>query len=349
MVNEKIVIESQKPYLVNVPVKINIWIRPECQRKQFEVLKQARPSILFVTSDGGRTEKEWEAIYANRKLYDKQIDWNCTVYKLYMDENLGMYAMGKKRAELVWNNVDRCVSLEDDIIPSVSFFRYCAELLEKYKDDQRIECICGMNHLGKCENVHSDYFFSRQGSIWGTATWKRVYEEWQKNEFLYGIDPYIMALLRQRTKHNKIAWKRLCAYSKQDYYEGHVPGSEFWIELNMYAQNRLQIIPKVNMINNIGCTEDSNHSGELSKLPRGIRRVFNMETYEMDFPMKHAKYVIPDIEYEKKRNRIMGYNTPFISFSRRVENLTRRIVHGDFVSIKKSIDKKLFAKRYIEK
>ena len=184
MVNEKIVIESQKPYLVNVPVKINIWIRPECQRKQFEVLKQARPSILFVTSDGGRTEKEWEAIYANRKLYDKQIDWNCTVYKLYMDENLGMYAMGKKRAELVWNNVDRCVSLEDDIIPSVSFFRYCAELLEKYKDDQRIECICGMNHLGKCENVHSDYFFSRQGSIWGTATWKRVYEEWQKNEFL---------------------------------------------------------------------------------------------------------------------------------------------------------------------
>lgn len=55
-----------KPYLVDVPVKVNIWTRPECQRKQFEVIKQARPSILFVTSDGGRNEREWQLIYQNR-------------------------------------------------------------------------------------------------------------------------------------------------------------------------------------------------------------------------------------------------------------------------------------------
>ena len=41
-------IKADKPYLVDVPVKINIWIRRECQRRQFEVIKQARPSILFV-------------------------------------------------------------------------------------------------------------------------------------------------------------------------------------------------------------------------------------------------------------------------------------------------------------
>lgn len=45
---------DKKPWLVDVPVKVNIWIRPECQRKQFEALKQARPSILFIQSDGGR-------------------------------------------------------------------------------------------------------------------------------------------------------------------------------------------------------------------------------------------------------------------------------------------------------
>lgn len=127
-----------KPYLVDVPVKINIWTRPECQRKQFEVIKQARPSILFVTSDGGRNEREWQLIYQNRKIYDEEIDWDCKVYKLYMDHNLGMYAMGEKRTELIWNTVDRCIMLEDDILPSVSFFQYCAELLEKYKDDERI-------------------------------------------------------------------------------------------------------------------------------------------------------------------------------------------------------------------
>lgn len=306
-----------KPYLVDVPVRINIWIRPECQKKQFEVLKQARPSILFIQSDGGRNEKEWEAIRENRKLIDEGIDWECTVYKLYEDKNNGLYAMGKKVCEFIWSTVDRCIFLEDDILPSVSFFKYCAELLEKYKDDERIECICGMNHLGISENVNSDYFFSRQGSIWGVATWKRVYQE--RNSFDYANDEYVMSLLKQRTKHNPIAWKRLVAYGSNEYYEGHTAGGEFWYEFDMYSKNRLQIIPKKNLISNIGCTENSAHAVELNKMSHGIRRVFNMKTYEIEFPLKHTQYVIPDVLYEKRRNRIMAYNHPFIEFGRKIE------------------------------
>lgn len=39
-------------YLVDVAVEINIWIRPNLQREQFEVIKKARPSVLFLISDG---------------------------------------------------------------------------------------------------------------------------------------------------------------------------------------------------------------------------------------------------------------------------------------------------------
>ena len=87
------------------------------------------------------------------KIFDEEIDWECTVYKFYEDHNNGLYTMGRKVADFIWETVDRCIFLEDDHIPSISFFRYCAELLEHYKDDLRIECICGMNHLGKCENL----------------------------------------------------------------------------------------------------------------------------------------------------------------------------------------------------
>lgn len=316
-----------KKWLVDVPVRINIWIRPECQRKQFEVLKKARPSILFVTSDGGRNEREWELIRQNRKIYDTEIDWECTVYKLYMDTNLGMYAMGKARENLIWQKVDRCIFLEDDILPSVSFFRFCAELLERYKDDQRIECICGMNHLESSDEVSSDYFFSRQGSIWGVGLWRRTFLE---NKFEYANDTYIMELLKKRTRYNTAAWKRLVAYGSHDKYEGHVPGLEFWIEFDMYSRNRLQIIPKKNLISNIGCTGDSAHSDDLSQLPKGMRRIFNMKTYELEFPLKHAEYVIPDVKYEKKRNRIMAYNMPIISFYRKMERLFRKVLSGDF-------------------
>lgn len=326
-----------KNYLVDVPVRVDIWIRPECQRKQFEIIKKARPSILFVTSDGGRNNREWELIYQNRKMYDEEIDWNCKVYKLYMNHNLGLYAMSKERMKFIWSKVDRCIMLEDDILPSISFFQYCAELLEKYKDDERIECICGMNHLGLSKEVSSDYFFSRQGSIWGVAVWKRTV---MNRSFSYSDDQYVLKLLKQRTKRNPIAWKRLYAYGRQSTYEGHVAGSEFWYEFDMYAQNRLQIIPKYNLVSNIGCDKNSAHMDDISLLPKGFRRVLNMKTYELKFPLKHPKYVIPDIEYEKKRNRIMAYNYPLISFYRRIERIVLKIVNGetDYV-IKKLISK----------
>lgn len=160
-VMENVIVQNYtgQAYLVDVPVCINLWIRPQCQRLQFEVIKKARPSILFLISDGGRTETEWQAIFQNRALYDEEIDWDCTVYKMYEKENRGLYAMDRKSFDLVWKVVDRCIFLEDDILPSVSFFPYCKELLERYKDDLRVNVICGMNHLGVYEAASSDYFF----------------------------------------------------------------------------------------------------------------------------------------------------------------------------------------------
>ena len=98
-------------FLVDVPVKINIWIRTDCQKQQFEIIKKAKPSILFIVSDGGRNEKEWEAIRSNRKMIDEGIDWECTVYRIYEEQNQGMYAMARKAHSLIWNTVDRCVTI----------------------------------------------------------------------------------------------------------------------------------------------------------------------------------------------------------------------------------------------
>lgn len=330
---------TKKPYLVDVPVKVHIWIRPDCQKKQFEIIKEARPSILFLVSDGGRNEAEWEAIRQNRELYDNEIDWECQVYRLYEDENQGLYRMGRKSAPLVWDNVDRCIFLEDDILPSVSYFRYCAELLEKYKDDERISVICGMNHLGNYENPSADYFFARQGSIWGIATWKRTYEKY--HDFKWKDDKYILDLLKQRTKKNKCFWKRIQGYASSEIYEGHVAASEFYIEFSMYGHNQLQIIPKVNLINNVGCTSDAAHASEFELLPKGIQKIFNMETYELAFPLKHPDYVIPDVEYERKRNRIMAYNLPLIAYWRKIESLLKYVTKGRWSILVKKIASKI--------
>ena len=199
---------------------------------------------------------------------------------------------------------------------------------EKYKDDPRVEVICGMNHLGVSDNVTADYFFSRQGSIWGTATWKRAHEN--RGDFSYGNDPYIMKLLKQRTRHNRIAFKRLSAYAKNTHFEGHTAGSEFWIEFNMYAQNSLQIVPKYNMINNVGFGDDTAHSTRLERMPKSIRKLYNMKTYEYKLPLKHPKQVIPDVEYEKQRNKIIYYNAPTRMFFQNIFGVIRALFCGDF-------------------
>lgn len=312
-----------KKSLVDVPVKINIWIRPECQKAQWEIIRKARPSIIFIQSDGGRNESENKIIEQNRQMIDSSIDWDCTVYRFYESVNQGLYTMGQKVMDFIWTKVEWCIFLEDDQIPSVSFFEFCREVLIKYKDDERIECVCGMNHLGNLSNkIPFDYFFSKQGSIWGVGLWKRSIAS--QTDFSYFNDSYTMSLLKQNTKSNKAIWKKLNAYGCNDYYEGHKAFLEFWIEFNMYGQNRLQIIPSKNLIKNIGCSSDSAHSNFYGTMPSNFKRVFNMETFEYDFPLRHPKYVMPDLKYEKKRNDIMLYS------KNKFQILMYRLLHFEF-------------------
>ena len=336
------------PYLVDVPVRVNIWIRPECQQKQFEVLKQARPSILFLISDGGRNEKEWQAIRENRALIDNGIDWECEVYRIYEEKNNGLYAMSKKGTDLIWSKVDRCVFLEDDYVPSVSYFQFCAEMLEKYKYEQRVEAVCGMNHCGTWERASSDYFFSTQGSIWGMATWKRVFEERDYN-FSFSNDKYVMNLLNKKIEGNHKMRDAIKTFAKKTKKQRHVAGGEFFYSFDIYGKNRLFIIPRKNLINNIGCTSNGAHAEEYRLLPRGIRRIFNMRTYELAFPLKHPICMIDDMEYSKKTMRIMAVGHPVVQLWRRIESAFLAIRHKGIKGIADRFSKMLKRTKTIEK
>lgn len=326
-------------YLVDVPVKVTIWIRPEMQRQQFEVIKKARPSVLFVASDGGRNDDEWEKIRLNRKMYDEEIDWNCQIYKLYQDKNIGMYSMIKETQKLIWSKADRCLLLEDDIIPSVSYFRFCAEMLEKYKDDQRIFMVCGVNDLGVSENVRSDYFFSKYGAIQGCALWKRSFDQFY--DYAFKDDPYIMEQLKKKTGKCKVHWKEIESVARTGVYDGHVPADEFFCSFACYGQNQLMIIPKKNLLCNVGVGSDAEHGDTLKRLPRAARQFYYKETYELEFPLKHAKYVIPDEHYEEVRKRILGVGHPALVFFRKIERLLLVLADFDFAYVAKKIKKKI--------
>ena len=317
-----------KPYLVDVPVMIHIFIRPDNLEKVFSVVRKARPSTLFLVSDGPRefVDTDKEKIMASRKIVEN-VDWECKVYRLYSNVNQGMYATGKNAREFIFKKVDRCIVLEDDVVPSVSFFKFCSELLEKYKDDLRINRICGMNHLGNYKEPNSDYFFSKEGSVWGFAIWKRTYENFDY-DFKYGEDQYIMNRLKENaTKGNKM-WKKYKGYANGELVDGHIAGPEFFYSSAMDLYNQLNIVASRNMICNIGVGKGSTHSSDdINKLTKGIRQVFFMKTYEYNFPLKHPKYVIEDKNYQKKVYRIMGWGHPLIRLYRKCERMARKLIY----------------------
>lgn len=290
--------ENMQPYLVDVPVMLNIWTRPNIQRQTFAAIKKARPSILFLISDAGRNEEENRRIAESRKIVE-DIDWDCQVHKLYYETNQGMYKVISEEFEFVFSKVDRCIFLEDDILANVDFFRFCAELLEKYKDDLRVTAINGMNPLGVYEEVEEDYFFTRANCISGYALWKRSYD-------LFKMDCFESAELRRLIKNarkytndllNKSIDMQYELYRSGEGYRDHPPAVEFFRSFINVTQNQLDIVPKKNMISNIGANNGTN-VGNIKLLPRRVQKLFALPTYSLSFPLKHPEYVMRDYYYE---------------------------------------------------
>ena len=339
---------EMKPWLVDVPVQFNIWIRPECQKKQWEVIRAVRPRILFVVSDGGRTEEEWALINENRTMIDTGIDWDCEVHKLYSDRNYGMYQNQMNANEYIWARVDRCIFMEDDVVPAPTFFAFCRDLLEKYRDDTRISMIAGLNFLGAYDRPEADYFFAKSTHVWGFATWKRVYDNYY--DFTYAKQPYTMELLHQAAANHPSFVKKIDAYAQNEYYQGHRAFEEFFLEFAVYGYHQLAIIPTRNMICNIGASADSTHFTNLNDLPKDVQNLFNMKTYDVSFPLKHPDYVIADDYYDRKVHEInadMGWP----KIRRQIERKYLYVRSGKnfFEGVKKVLKRRASSNREFEK
>jgi hypothetical protein len=326
-----------KQYLVDVPVCLTIFIRPDCLKQQFEIVRKARPSILFIASDGPRNDvpSDREKILASRKIVEK-VDWECEVHRLYFEDNQGIYNMGMYKRKYIFDKVDRCIFLEDDDIPAVSFFRFCAELLERYKDDLRVQGISGFNPLNKYNGPNTDYFFSGEKNSWGSAYWKRTYDLYD-SQLEYIKDNYVLNRLKEQLP--KQTYEKVLLCGKTGMVNGHLPGSEFLNGINRVLQNSLYIMPTNNLISNIGCTNDGTHSHEYKTLSKVEQRLFCSAVYELEFPLKHPKYVIRDFEFEHKIRRLNGVGYPYIVLYRRIIKTIKILKHQGIEGLMHKVEK----------
>ena len=324
------------PAKTDVAVLLLFFNRPDTFGQVFEQVRLACPSQLFLYQDGPRGERDMAGIEACRQIVsDENIDWECEVHRMYQEKNYGCDPSGYMSHKWAFSIADKCIVLEDDVVPSQSFFPFCKEMLDRYENDPRITMIAGFNTDEETPDVPDSYFFTSVFSIWGWASWRRVVDQWD-DSYSFIRDKYNMeqltALVKQR-KYKSDMLKMFTDHSQSGkaYFE-----TIFWSA--MLFQSGLAIMPAKNQINNVGLTADSTHfSASLKTTPLGLRRIFTMQRKELEFPLKHPKYVIENVGYKERLYRRNAWGHPWIKVGRSLEELWLNVRYGNWSFIGRSI------------
>ena len=322
-----------KKSLVDVPVALIFFARPDCFRQVFEEVKNARPSKLFLIQDGARENRpdDVEGIKKCREIAS-QIDWECEVHTNYSEENLGCGKRVSSGITWAFTFVDRLIILEDDTVPNVSWFKFCEELLERYKNDNRVGMITGVNHLnGYHPNPETSYFFSRAGSIAGWATWKRVWDNFDYDCEFADHEEYLR-LIEENVFPSRQGKFLTSQYRKfrQDFLSQKSTRRNSWsgpFGAQTILNSQLIIAPVENLITNVGLTPGATNGGTCKAiLPKKTQAIFSAPRVELEFPLKHPRYVCADYTYSKRVvDSLVGWGR-WGRFKHRIESYIRIIL-----------------------
>ena len=281
------------PVPLVTPVLFLIFNRPDTTKKVFNAIRQAKPRQLFIAADGPRenVKGEKERCVQARKIIE-QVDWDCKVKTLFRDKNLGCKIAVSSAIDWFFENVEEGIILEDDCLPSQSFFWFCQELLNKYKYDTRVLHIGGTNPIDLID-MSNTYYFSKYNRIWGWATWRRA---WKYFDYKIKIWPEVK---KEKIhfyffkKNEGIIWEKIW----DNVYANKIDTWDYQWFLCRLIQGKA-IIPSVNLVSNIGFNNDATHTKNL------VQSLANLPRGEIISPLVHPIHMIEN----KKKDELWSKN-----------------------------------------
>lgn len=267
-----------------------IFKRPDTTKRVFERIREAQPPRLYVAADGPCKDRpdEAEKCALTRQIVEN-IDWPCEVHRLYRDENLGCGKGVSSAITWFFEHEEQGIIIEDDILPHIDFFSYCDEMLERYKDDNRIQMIAGWNYFYDGLYSKYSYYPSSYVPIWGWATWKRVWSTYE-----YDVNRYPEVLINKRLNERFFKPSTLffyIIYKKMRKFE--IDTWDYQFLLNQIYFQRYSVVPFANMIRNIGFnSSDATHTTDAN-----IKII--CREYESPYPLSHP--IDFDINHEAER------------------------------------------------
>lgn len=288
---------------LKTPVAFIIFNRPATTERVFAEIAKAKPPKLLVVADGPRKNRanDAENCAAVRAVIDR-VNWDCEVLKNFSDHNLGCRLRVSSGIDWVFEQVEEAIILEDDCLPDPTFFRFCQDLLDRYRHDSRIGVISGDNFQFNRRRNNDSYYFSKYVHIWGWATWR---DRWVGH---YDVSMSNWPRIRDEgwlvdmvgSKREARYWHRIFERVRR----GKINAWDYqWFFANL-LEGRTAILPTVNLISNIGFGANATNT-------KGSSNVANLPLEPMIFPLKHPIGLIRDVQADRF-SETKCFRVPFI-------------------------------------
>lgn len=255
----------------------------------FEAIRQARPSRLFLIADGPRNDEE-RVLCEQARAIVEGVDWPCEVMKNYAESNLGLRRRLASGLSWVFEQAEEAIILEDDCLPHPTFFRFCAELLERYRDEPRVMHIGGNYYVRRPSSMES-FYFTRFPHVWGWATWRRAWQYYDE-PLDHWTDPKVRSkFLRAIPTH---AERRFWTGTLDAVQQGHINTWDYQWTFSVILNDGLCINPTRNLVRNLGFGADASHT--LNK----DDPLAQLVAQEMTFPLIAPKEMKSDAKADRQ-------------------------------------------------
>lgn len=245
--------------MFETPILFLIFNRPDTTKKVFEEIKKQKPKFLFIAADGAREHiaGEGEKCKLTRDLIISNINWDCEVKMLFRDQNLGCGLAVSEAITWFFDHVEQGIILEDDCLPHPSFFNYCKEMLEKYKENESVFSINGSNLQGGNNIGNTSYFFSHYLYVWGWASWRRAWKFYDYD--LKNLEEYKTKNLINKID-NRTIFKKYWIPIFEEVKNKKIDTWDYQWIFSIWNNQGLNIMPNVNLISNIGFGVEATHT-----------------------------------------------------------------------------------------
>ncbi len=283
--SEHPVFMSESAYTCETPVALFAFNRPELTKRVFRRIAEVRPKRLLCVADAARPDRpEEEQRCKEVQAILSAVDWPCEVQTNFAVQNMGCRGRLITGLNWVFEQVEEAVILEDDVLPDPTFFRFCDEMLQRYRNDTRVAMVSGLNLVQDKTQAPDSYFFSQLTHIWGWASWRRAWATYDPDLTDW---PAIKAAGLMRELFPKPAHQRYWTHVFDQMHSGTGPDTwdTQWFYTNL-KNSVLSVTPGVNLVENLGFGPDATHTIYAADVPRFL-------VQPLQFPLQHPPAMVP--------------------------------------------------------